>query len=150
MTAVTAVTAYGMSLVHSCRSVKYGRDLALSSAHASASPHSTFHTRLHRPICTAEVPHSRCERLLASFGSLDASLTKVVAPSSGESRSDSDIADPNQNVSRPKAPLPGSGSHPAGSGARIMLWRQPGDWLINTPIASIAPPPRPRLYGQCS
>ena len=36
-------------------------------------------------------------------------------------------------------PLPGSSSHAAGSGARIMPWRQPGDLLINIPIASIAP-----------
>ena len=29
-----------------------------------------------------------------------------------------------------------------------MPWRQPGDWLINIPIASIALPPLPRFYGK--
>ena len=117
-------------------------DIALVSAHASASPYSTFHTCCsHSPFCTAEAPYSRCARLLASFGSLAASPTSVVVPSSLESRRDSDVADPNQNVSRPKAPLPGSSSHAACFGARIMPWLQAGYWLINILIASIAPPP---------
>ena len=67
-----------------------------------------------------------------------------MVPSSLESRSDPDVADPNQNVSRPKAPLPGSSSHAAGFGARIMPWKQAGDWLINILIASIAPRLDPR------
>jgi hypothetical protein len=33
------------------------------------------------------------------------------------------------------APLPGRGCHAATS-VRIVLWQQPGDWLINLPIAS--------------
>ena len=82
------------------------------------------HACLYRPIRTAEVLNSRFARLLASFGSLTASPTLVVAPSSLESRNDPDVADPNQNVSRPKAPLPGSSSHAAGFGARIMPWRE--------------------------
>jgi hypothetical protein len=35
------------------------------------------------------------------------------------------------------APLPGKGCH-AATGARIVPWRQPDDWLINLPIASPA------------
>jgi hypothetical protein len=35
------------------------------------------------------------------------------------------------------APLPGRGCH-AATGARIVPWRQPGDWLINLPIAPTA------------
>jgi hypothetical protein len=35
------------------------------------------------------------------------------------------------------APQPGKGCH-AATGARIVPWRQPGDWLINLPIASTA------------
>ena len=101
------------------------------------------HVCPYRPVRTAEVQYSRCASLLALFGSLAPSPTSVVTPPSSDSRSNSDVADPNQNDSRPKAPLPGSSSHAADFCARIMPWRQPGDLLINIPIASIAPPPRP-------
>jgi hypothetical protein len=53
------------------------------------------------------------------------------------------LARPRGRVFLPKcpkaetAPLPGKGCH-AATGARIMIWRQPGDWLINLPIASTA------------
>ena len=85
------------------------------------------HVCPYRLVRTAEVPHSRCAPPLASFGSLAASPTSIVAPSSSESRSYSDVADPSQNVSMAKAPLPSSSSHAAGFGAGIVPWRQPGD-----------------------
>ena len=53
------------------------------------------------PVLTLRMPPSLVRLSLA------ASPTSVVAPSSSESRSDSDVADPNQNISRPKAPTVG-------------------------------------------
>ena len=53
------------------------------------------------------------------------------------------LARPRSRIFVPKcpkaetAPLPGKGCH-AATGARIVPWRQPGDWLINLPIASTA------------
>ncbi len=53
------------------------------------------------------------------------------------------LARPRGRVFLPKCPkaetvpLPGKGCH-AATGARIVPWRQPGDWLINLPIASTA------------
>ena len=70
--------------------------------HLSLALRRVPHVCPYRFVHTAEVPYSRCARLPASFGSLAASPTSVVAPSSSESCRDSDVADPNQNVSRPK------------------------------------------------
>jgi len=53
----------------------------------------------------------------------------------------------NQNVAWPKATLPGPGS-PAGDGARIVPWRQPG--VVNKLYSpTLRSPPRARLDGQC-
>ena len=65
-------------------------------------------------------------------------------------RCNPEVADQSKMFNSHEPPLPRSRSHAAtGPGARIVPWRQRGDWLIKSPIASTARPARARPRLRC-